>query len=154
MIYSLNEARNAEEYRAEKAAREKAEKDEKDERFNTRYNFNKNFGDGATKDEIDNEGLYGSTADRHTIYKNKTAAGYQNNRISRSGSITIFEPSRTDTKRERYAQKFAKRNNAENDFEVKDAVNRNMRKHPQRWNGSNPVKPKSESTIFDTIEII
>ena len=153
MIYTINEARNVEEYRAEKAAREKAEKDERTQRFNTRYNFNRNFDDDATKDEVDNEGLYGPT-DRYALCNYKTASGYQNTKATRHGSITVYEPSRTDKKRDRYAQKFAKRNNAENDFEVRDAVNRNMRKHPQRWNGSNPVKPKSESTIFDTIEII
>jgi ankyrin repeat protein len=76
---------------------------------------------------------------------------------------TVYFPDDKDDERSKNASNFTKRvhSNSDNGFFDKlekmgtyDAVNRNMRRHPERWDGDKPVKPKTESTIFDNIEII
>ena len=176
MIYSLNEARNVEEYRAEKAAREKAEQDKKnhihgDSHYNSRYS-RAYYPDGETYDPALSQKLSKKLAtrgervgtgdhsdDNHTITTvDNIAKGYRNHNTKNytiSGhTYTDHRPDKEDKKRDKNAQKFVKRNSTKYDLETRDAVNRNMRRHPERWDGDKPVKPKSESTIFDDIEII
>ena len=146
MIYSLNEARNAEEYRAEKAAREKAKKDEKDNQDRKRYRL----GDTLIKknNHVTNygpRGVYTGSKNRKLVFDGDT--------------VTLKEPDDNDIKRSDNACKAAARINGYTygtgaKFDDVDSINRNMRRHPERWDGDKPVKPKSESTIFDDIEII
>jgi hypothetical protein len=150
MIYTINEARNVEEYRAEKAAREKAEKDKKDKQFRDRYN-NKGIWRITTK----------TRADGHEDRYQGIHVGSRNRKVALDdGSTKIHMYDDEDRWRDLHADDVTRRNikcnnKARRDrHEINDAVNRNMRRHPERWDGSKPVKPKSESTIFDNIEIV
>ena len=147
MIYSLNEARNAEEYRAEKAAREKAEQGKKDKQFSDRY-YGKNKSDFVRKirPNGDKEDVYPTykVGDRNRI------VGLVSDRGIYYGAGFKDMDRRFDASR--VADRNAKSSKKRNEFS--DAVNRNMRRHPERWDRDKPVKPKSESTIFDNIEII
>lgn len=143
MIYSLNESRNAEEYRAAKAAREKAEQDKKDKQYNDRY--------------------YGKNKDANVFVRKTRPDGHEDtyvaygvgnrNRINMSGFHYLNS---SDRFRGRDADRVADRNtkSPRERHEISDAVNRNMRRHPERWDGDKPVKPKTESTIFDGVEMI
>ena len=148
MIYTINEARNAEEYRAEKAAREKAEQDKKDKQYNSRY-FGKNKGDGVvTKTRAD-----GSKDYYHTSFVgSRNREGHE----SSDGRVRFHGFNDEDIDRDVDAMFVAHRNakSSKEEHEFSDAANRNMRRHPERWDGDKPVKPKTESTIFDNIEII
>ena len=148
MIYWFNEARNVEEYRAEKAAREKAEKDKKDKQYSDRY-YHKN------------KGTYGhvskTRADGHTDLYHGDMVGSRN----REDELDLRNRKYhghddEDFDRDVYARLVARRNtkSPRERHEIEDAANRNMRRHPERWDRSAPVKPKTESTIFDNIEIV
>ena len=146
MIYSLNEARNVEEYRAEKAARERAEQDKKDKQYGDRY-YGKNKNNFVGKIRADgHKGVY---------YAGYVGSRNRYNGVSH-GDSKIYSPDNEDIFRDYDANRVADRNtkSSEGRREIKDAVNRNMRRHPERWDGDKPVKPKTESTIFDNIEII
>ena len=143
MIYSLNEARTVEEYKAEKAAREKAEQDKKDKQYNDRY-----YGKNKDADVFVRKTRPDGHEDTYVAY------GVGNhNRINMSGFHYLNS---SDRFRGRDADRVADRNakSTRERHEISDAVNRNMRRHPERWDGNKPVKPKSESTIFDNIEIV
>ena len=151
MIYTINEARNVDEYRAEKAAREKAEQDKKDKQYNSRYN---NKGLHKVTDGEGNETKYGFNgypvgARNRADYGNTFSLSAKKFRASRKG------PDADDVTRTIRAASATGATKDHKDWnQTKDAVNRNMRRHPERWDGDKPVKPKSESTIFDDIEIV
>ena len=148
MIYTINEARNVEEYRAEKAAREKVEKDKKDKQFSDRY-YQKNKGNGRY--------IAKTRADGHEDSYQIIHVGSRNREDGLEfGNLKSHKNDDEDINRRSDANKVARRKtkSPREQREISDAVNRNMRRHPERWNGSNPVKPKAESTIFDNIEII
>ena len=150
MIYSLNEARNVEEYRAEKAAREKAEQDKKDEQYDNRY---------RGKNKEDNLGLFtqktradGYSADLYYAHN----IGSHNRSYDKDENDRYHMPDLEDSIRQSDADSVGFRNakSSKERHEISDAANRNMRRHPERWDGDKPVKPKTESTIFDDVDII
>jgi hypothetical protein len=148
MIYSLNEARNAEEYRAEKAASEEDEQDKKDKQYDNRYR-------GKNKDV-----LYLFTqktrADGHKDAYYTAAVGSHDRNYDKYENKTYHKPDYEDAARYYAATEVADRNtrSSKERDEIRDAANRNMRRHPERWDGDKPVRPKSESTVFDNIEIV
>ena len=147
MIYSLNEARNVEEYRAEKAAREKAEQDKKDKQYDNRYYQKNKYFNFVTK----------TRADGHEDDYLADNVGSRNRKdgLSDEGYKSHI-PDDEDVDRYINARRVAAWNtkSTRERHEISDAVNRNMRRHPERWDGDKPVKPKTESTIFDDVEII
>ena len=147
MIYWFNEARNVAEYRAEKAAREKAEQDKKDKQYGDRYygrNKNRNF-------------VYKTRTDGHEDRYHAYDVGDRNRKDGLvDGSRKYHTADNDDMHRYWNASMVAIRTtkSPKEKNEIRDAVNRNMRRHPERWDGNKPVKPKTESTIFDDVEMI
>ena len=146
MIYTINEARNVEEYRAEKAAREKSHRRERYGHYNDRYARDPDVQHNVEK--IGKDGVKDSY-DRSWI-------GNKNGNEFSTKSTRFHNRDVNDEKRYYDAMKVADRhaNDTVTSNEFRDAANRNMRRHPERWDGDKPVKPKTESTIFDNIEII
>ena len=147
MIYTINEARNVEEYRAEKAAREKAEQDKKDKQYSDRY-YHKN------KEEHGFVSKYRTNG--HADVYNTKNVGDRNRGVGPNIGLTFHILDDEDAHRRVSAHRVANRNtkSSKEQHEFRDAANRNMRRHPERWDGDKPIKPKSESTIFDNIEIV
>ena len=147
MIYWFNEARNIAEYRAEKAAREKAENEQKDKQYSNRY-----YG----KNKKSRTYVCKTRADGHEDRYHADDVGDRNRKDGLvDGSRKYHAADDEDMHRYWNASMVAIRTtkSPKEKHEIRDAVNRNMRRHPERWDGSKPVKPKTESTIFDNIEM-
>ena len=174
MIYWFNEGKQANEYRARKADQMLSDAEKNAEKKLNRYA-------PVIKDDIVSK--YYTPVDKDGNIKGKTTKsinrdgsikihgnlpGDHNGKVKKAKNNdgtqgTVYFPDDKDDERSKNASNFTKRvhSNSGNGFFDKlekmgtyDAVNRNMRRHPERWDGDKPAKPKTESTIFDNIEII